>query len=51
MSQALTKPITFDEFIEWYPEDSQVRYELHNGVILEMAKPRGKHSRVTGFTI
>jgi len=51
MSQALTKPITFDEFIEWYPEDSQVRYELHDGVILEMAKPRGKHSRVTGFTI
>lgn len=51
MSQALTKSITFDEFIEWYPENSQVRYELHNGVILEMAKPRGKHSRVTGFTI
>ncbi len=51
MNQALTKPITFDEFIDWYPEDSRVRYELHNGVILEMAKPRGKHSRVTGFTI
>ncbi len=51
MSQALTKPITFDEFIEWYPEDSEVTYELHDGVIVEMAKPRGKHSRVTGFTI
>lgn len=51
MSQALTKPITFDEFIEWYPEDSEVNYELHDGVIVEMAKPRGKHSRVTGFTI
>jgi Uma2 family endonuclease len=51
MSQALTKPITFDEFIEWYPEDSQGSYELHDGVIVEMAKPRGKHSRVTGFTI
>lgn len=51
MTQALPKPITFDEFIEWYPEDSEVRYELHDGVIVEMAKPRGKHSRVTGFTI
>ena len=51
MSQALTKPITFDEFIEWYPEDSEISYELHDGVIVEIAKPRGKHSRVTGFTI
>ena len=51
MSQALTKPITFDEFIEWYPEDSEITYELHDGVIIEVAKPRGKHSRVTGFTI
>ncbi len=51
MSQALTKQITFDEFIEWYPEDSEISYELHDGVIVEMAKPRGKHSRVTGFTI
>jgi Uma2 family endonuclease len=51
MSQALTKPITFDEFIEWYPEDSEVRYELHDGVIVEMPKPRGKHSRVAGFGI
>ncbi|RUR72026.1 Uma2 family endonuclease [Chlorogloeopsis fritschii PCC 9212] len=51
MSQALTKSITFDEFIEWYPENFEVRYELHDGVIVERAKPRGKHSRVTGFTI
>ncbi|MDF5715813.1 MAG: Uma2 family endonuclease [Rhizonema sp. NSF051] len=51
MSQALTKQITFDEFIEWYPEDSEISYELHDGVVVEMAKPRGKHSRVTGFTI
>jgi Uma2 family endonuclease len=51
MSQTLTKPITFDEFIEWYPEDSEVRYELYDGVIVEMPKPRGKHSRVTGFGI
>ncbi|BAY93665.1 MULTISPECIES: Uma2 family endonuclease [unclassified Tolypothrix] len=51
MSQALTKSITFDEFIAWYPEGSEVRYELHDGLIVEMPKPRGKHSRVTGFAI
>jgi Uma2 family endonuclease len=51
MSQALTKPVTFDEFIEWYPEDSQVRYELHDGVIVKMPKPRGKHSKIAGFGI
>ncbi|MCC5622255.1 Uma2 family endonuclease [Nostoc sp. CHAB 5715] len=50
MTQALTKPITFDEFIKWYPE-SEIRYELHDGVIVEMPKPRGKHSRVAGFVI
>ncbi len=49
MTQALTKLTTFDEFIEWYREDSEVRYELHDGVIVEMLKPRGKHSRVAGF--
>ncbi|HEY9799623.1 MAG TPA: Uma2 family endonuclease [Leptolyngbyaceae cyanobacterium] len=51
MSQALTKPVTFDEFIEWYPADSQVRYELHDGVIVKMPKPRGKHSKIAGFGI
>ncbi|MDF5730860.1 MAG: Uma2 family endonuclease [Rhizonema sp. PD38] len=42
---------TFDEFIEWYPENSEVRYELHDGVIVEVPKPRGKHSKLTGFLI
>jgi Uma2 family endonuclease len=40
--------VTFDEFIEWLPASSECRYELHRGVIVEMAKPRGKHSRVSG---
>jgi hypothetical protein len=30
MVQAIVKPITFDEFLEWYPEDGR-RYELING--------------------
>ncbi len=53
MTQAQTEPklYTFDEFIEWYPENSEVRYELHDGVIVEMPKPKGKHSKLTGFLI
>ncbi len=50
-TQLEPKVFTFDEFIEWYPEDSFFRYELHNGVIVEMPKPRGKHSNLTGCLI
>jgi Uma2 family endonuclease len=45
------KLYTFDEFIEWLPENSEFRYELHDGVIIEMPKPRGKHSNLTGSLI
>ncbi|NES21819.1 MAG: Uma2 family endonuclease [Symploca sp. SIO3E6] len=48
MVQSLAKPITFEEFIAWYPKTSG-RYELHDGIIVKMAKPTGKHSNVTGF--
>lgn len=41
-------PISFDEFIDWYPENSENRYELRRGVVIEMPKPRGKHSRLAG---
>jgi Uma2 family endonuclease len=51
MIQALPTLVTFDEFIAWYPENSEHHYELHDGVIVEMPKPRGKHSRVAGFSI
>ncbi|MCM0593649.1 MAG: Uma2 family endonuclease [Gloeotrichia echinulata GP01] len=52
-TQIQTEPkiYTFDEFIEWYPENSIVRYELHDGVIVEVPKPKGKHSKLTGFLI
>jgi Uma2 family endonuclease len=40
---------TFDDFIEWYPEESGRRYELHSGEIIEMPNPTGKHSKVAGF--
>lgn len=50
-TQVLTKQVAFDQFIEWLPENSEVRYELHNRVIIEIPKPTGKHSNVTGFLI
>lgn len=49
MTQALTKLVTFEEFIDWLPENSGVRYELHNGNIVEMAQPVGDHEEVKGF--
>jgi len=50
MIQAIPKQLTFDEFIDWYPENSEYRYELHDGIIIAVPKPRGKHSEVAGFT-
>jgi Uma2 family endonuclease len=51
MIQAISKPVTFDEFIAWYPENTAHHYELHHGEIVEMPKPTGKHSEVAGFMI
>jgi Uma2 family endonuclease len=49
MTQALPKLVNFEEFVEWLPENSAVRYELHNGDIVEMAQPIGEHEEVKGF--
>ncbi|MDJ0661215.1 MAG: Uma2 family endonuclease [Crocosphaera sp.] len=46
MTQVLQQLTTFDEFIEWLPEDR--RYELHEGNIIEM-QPTGKHEEITAF--
>lgn len=51
MIQLLPKLLTFDEFISWYPENSELKYELHDGIIIEMPKPKGKHSTLTGSLI
>lgn len=53
MTQAKAEPksYSFDQFISWYPENSRLRYELHDGVIIEMPKPKGKHSNLTGSLI
>ncbi|MDJ0579232.1 Uma2 family endonuclease [Crocosphaera sp.] len=50
MIQTLTELITFDDFVAQYPNTGG-RYELHDGIIAEMPKPKGKHSIVTGFLI
>ncbi len=47
--QIQPEPITFDDFIAWYPEKSEYRYELHNGAIVKMPKPTGEHSEISGF--
>jgi len=49
MVQALTKNalVTFAEFAEWKPENKL--YELHDGVIVEMPQPVGKHEQIKGF--
>jgi Uma2 family endonuclease len=49
MTQAIPKLVTFEEFVDRLPENSGVRYELHNGDIVEMAQPVGDHEEVKGF--
>ncbi|MHC5731002.1 MAG: Uma2 family endonuclease, partial [Nostoc sp.] len=49
MIQALRKLVTFDEFVAQYPDNPQRHYELHDGVIVEMAQPVGDHEEVVGF--
>jgi len=53
MIQAILKNnyLDFEEFINWYPESTEYHYELHNGVIIEMPKPKGQHSKIAGFLI
>lgn len=46
MIQLATQTTTFDEFIDRLPERSEYCYELHNGIVIEMPKPRGKHSQI-----
>ena len=47
MTQAISKLMTFDEFLEWKPENG--RYELHNGVIVEIPNPTVNIQRVRVF--
>jgi Uma2 family endonuclease len=49
MLQTLPKITTFQEFVDWLPENSDVRYELHHGNIVEMPQPVGEHEEIKGF--
>lgn len=50
MFQPIPHRITFEEFVKWKPDDGK-RYELHNGVIIEMPQPLGKHEEIIGFIV
>lgn len=47
MIQTIVESITFEKFLEWYP-DVKGRFELRNRVIFEI-NPNGDHEEVTGF--
>ncbi|BAY39251.1 hypothetical protein NIES2111_36240 [Nostoc sp. NIES-2111] len=49
MTQALRKLFTFDQFVAKYPDNSGKRYDLHDGVVIEMSQPTGEHEEVIGF--
>src|SRR6478672_2193777 len=47
MIQALPERMSFEQFLEWHPENGR-RYELHNGIVIKM-EPTGQHELVGGF--
>jgi len=47
MTQALSKLLTVEQFLETKPENG--RYELHDGAVVEMSQTIGLHEEVTGF--
>jgi Uma2 family endonuclease len=49
MTQVIPKLVTFEDFAAWRPEGG--RYELHDGVIVEMAQPVGDHEDIVGFLV
>jgi len=49
MTQALRKLVTFDEFVAKYPDNTGKRYELYDGVVVEMPQPTGDHEEIVVF--
>lgn len=47
MISATAPLMSFEEFIEWYPDNGR-RYELHNGIVIPM-QPTGAHELIAGF--
>lgn len=48
MVQLASKSITFEEFINWYPNNG-IRYELDDGIIVKRQPPSGDHEKVVGL--
>lgn len=42
------KLVTLEEFLNWYPDGYEGRFELRSGVIVKM-QPTGTHEQVSGF--
>ncbi|MEH2363154.1 Uma2 family endonuclease [Nostoc sp.] len=49
MTQVLRKLVTFDEFVDKYPDNKGKRYELYDGVVVEMPQPTGDHQEIVVF--
>ncbi|MEH2327028.1 MAG: Uma2 family endonuclease [Nostoc sp.] len=49
MTQVLGKVVTFDEFVAKYPDNTGQRYELYDGVVVEMPQPTGDHEEIIVF--
>ncbi len=49
MTETLRQIVTFEEFVSWKTENG--RYELHDGVIVQMSQPLGEHEEITGFLV
>ncbi|MBH8563935.1 Uma2 family endonuclease [Nostoc sp. CENA67] len=49
MTQVLRKVVTFEEFVAKYPDNTGKRYELHDGVVVEMPQPTGDHEGIILF--
>ncbi|MEH2196224.1 MAG: Uma2 family endonuclease [Nostoc sp.] len=49
MTQLLPKLVTFDEFVAKYPDNTGRRYELYDGVVIQIPQPPGDHEEVIGF--
>lgn len=49
MTQALSQPLTFEEYLETYPSDGGI-YELINGEIIAV-NPTGDHEEVIAFIV
>jgi Uma2 family endonuclease len=50
MTQSLQKIFTFEDFLKFLAEQPEsIRYELHDGDIIQMPPPVGEHEKIVAF--